>query len=298
LGVGGGPGVGVQLLQLVHGLDPEGGGGVPQTQHVGGDVEEHCRDGGVTVGDVAEERAEDGPCCAGELVDQPGLLRDLEQPKPQRHDADEPEGESHRVPGAVQRTRAHRLDVPAHGGGYQRTDQQQNEHDVHRARAWHENAAATICRPMCEVSSRLRFLTLPPLHVTCAASVRVERERMRRLSALAAVCLLLPCAVLAQTSPAPRSRAAAKQKPKATNPSAGTAAQPTTSAKTGESGTPAAPENPSTATAAAGPASAASQSGASSETASQKPAASQTDPEEFRRQVMEEVRRELQKTKD
>jgi len=124
---------------------------------------------------------------------------------------------------------------------------------------------------------------------------------MRRLSALAAVCLLLPCAVLAQTSPAPRSRAAAKQKPKATNPSAGTAAQPSTSAKTGESGTPAAPENPSTSTtasAAAGPASAASQSGASSETASQKPAASQTDPEEFRRQVMEEVRRELQKTKD
>ena len=121
---------------------------------------------------------------------------------------------------------------------------------------------------------------------------------MRRISALAAVCLLLPCAVLAQTSPAPRSRAAAK-KPKApANPSAGEAAQSATSAKTGESGTAAAPENRS-ASAAAGPAAAAPQTSTSSEATGQKPpSASQIDPEEFRRQVMEEVRRELQKTKD
>src|SRR2546423_8092498 len=250
---------------------------------------------------AAERGAEDRPRGARELVDHPGLLRDLEQSQPQRHHPDEPEGQSHRVPGAVQRARADRLDVPAHGGGDERADEQQDEHEVHRARAWHENATPTICRPMCELSWRLLSLTLPPLHVTCAASVRVERERMRRLSALAAVCLLLPCAVLAQTSSAPRSRAA-KEKPKATNPSAGTAAQPTTSAKTGESGSAAAPENPATSTTAssgAGPTTAASQGGASSETASQKPpAASQIDPEEFRRQVMEEVRRELQKTKD
>src|SRR5256714_10936474 len=152
-----------------------------------------------------------------------------------------------------------------------------------------ERDADNLSADVRELSWRLRSLTLPPLHVTCAASVRVERERMRRLSALAAVCLLLPCAVLAQTSPAPRSRAAAKQKPKATNPSAGTAAQPTTSAKTGESGTPAAPESPSsttTSSAAAGSAAAGSQGGASSEAAGQKtPSAAQLDPEEFRRQV-------------
>ena len=120
---------------------------------------------------------------------------------------------------------------------------------------------------------------------------------MRRISALAAVCLLLPCAVLAQTSPAPRSRAAAK-KPKApANPSAGEAAQSATSAKTGESGTAAAPENRSAS--AAGPAAAGPQTSTSSEATGQKPpSASQIDPEEFRRQVMEEVRRELQKTKD
>jgi uncharacterized protein (TIGR04551 family) len=122
---------------------------------------------------------------------------------------------------------------------------------------------------------------------------------MRRFSALAAVCLLLPCAVLAQTPPTPRSRAAAKKKPKPpANPPASEAAQPATSAKTGESGTAAAPENRST-SAAAAPAAAAPQTSTSSEAGSQKPpSASQIDPEEFRRQVMEEVRRELQKTKD
>ena len=123
---------------------------------------------------------------------------------------------------------------------------------------------------------------------------------MRRISALAAVCLFLPCAAPAQSSSEPRSRAAAKAKPKPANPSAGEAAQPTTSAKTGESGTPAAPENPSTsATSSGAGASTAGQSGASAESPTRTaPSASQVDPEEFRRQVMEEVRRELQKTKD
>jgi uncharacterized protein (TIGR04551 family) len=121
---------------------------------------------------------------------------------------------------------------------------------------------------------------------------------MRRTSALAAVCLLLPCAVLAQTSPAPRSKAAAKQKPKApANPSASDAAQPATSAKSAESGTAAAPDSSSARAAATS--AAAPQSSASSDAASQKaPAAGQVDSEEFRRQVMEEVRRELAKAKD
>jgi len=123
---------------------------------------------------------------------------------------------------------------------------------------------------------------------------------MRRISALAAVCLFLPCAVVAQRSSTPRNRPGSKQKPKA-NPSAGEAAQPATSAKTGESGTAAAPENPATsATSAPGPTAASGQTASSSagETTQKPPSASQIDPEEFRRQVMEEVRRELQKTKD
>ena len=117
---------------------------------------------------------------------------------------------------------------------------------------------------------------------------------MRRISALAAVCLLLPCAVLAQTTPAPAGKAA---KPKSkTNPSAAEAAKPASSAKTGESGTAAAPQGSSTATAAS---SAAAPQASGSEAAGQRPASpAPIDSEEFRRQVMEEVRRELQKAKE
>jgi len=117
---------------------------------------------------------------------------------------------------------------------------------------------------------------------------------MRRTSALAALCLLLPPAGLAQTAPA---KPAAKGKPKApANPSAGKAQQPATSAKTGEGGTAAAPENPSTSTTGTAATSSAD-TAVRPASAGQGPAA-QLDPEEFRRQVMEEVRRELQKAKD
>src|SRR5438105_10397544 len=132
------------------------------------------------------------------------------------------------------------------------------------------------------------MLPAPPL------SRRVEGDRMRRTSALAALCLLLPPAGLAQTAPA---KPAAKGKPKApANPSAGKAQQPATSAKTGEGGTAAAPENPSTSTTGTAATSSAD-TAVRPASAGQGPAA-QLDPEEFRRQVMEEVRRELQKAKD
>jgi uncharacterized protein (TIGR04551 family) len=115
---------------------------------------------------------------------------------------------------------------------------------------------------------------------------------MRRTLALAAVCLHLSFAAVAQSTTTSR---ATKQKAPA-NPSAGKAAQPSTSSKAGESGTSAAPENPSTSTTSGGARAAAGQ--ASSSQGGARPSAAQTDPEEFRRQVMEEVRRELQKTRD
>src|SRR5207248_7939826 len=67
---------------------------------------------------------------------------------------------------------------------------------------------------------------------------------------------------------------------------------PSTSAKTGQSGTAAAPET--TAAQGAGTSSSSSRAGAQEG----KPSAAQLDPEEFRKQVMEEVRRELQKAKE
>jgi uncharacterized protein (TIGR04551 family) len=106
---------------------------------------------------------------------------------------------------------------------------------------------------------------------------------MHRSLCFAALLLLAGGGALAQTAPA--------QKPKPKAPAQDPAAeQPSTSAKTGEQGTAAAPQpaNPPSggapAAAAAGPTAA--------------PAPRTVDQEEFRRQVMEEVRRELQKMKD
>ncbi|HYZ87661.1 MAG TPA: hypothetical protein VE620_00050, partial [Myxococcales bacterium] len=116
---------------------------------------------------------------------------------------------------------------------------------------------------------------------------------MRRIPALAVVCSLLPFAAVAQSTSDQQSRTKPTKKPP-TNPSAGNTAQPATSAKTGESGTAAAPESPSTSKTSAASGSA---QGAASDKSTQ-PSAAQMDPAEFRRQVMEEVRRELQKAKD
>ena len=141
MGVGGGAGIRVQLLQLFHRLDSEGGGRVPQAQHVGGDVEEHGGDGGVAVGDVAKERPEDRPCGARELVDEACFLGDLQQTQPERHDADEPDGEGDGVAGALDRPGADRLRVAVQHRRDERGDEEDDEDDVHPQRAWHETAS-------------------------------------------------------------------------------------------------------------------------------------------------------------
>ena len=81
---------------------------------------------------LAEERAEDGPRRARQLVDQAGFLSDLEQPEPQAHRADQPQGQRDRVARALQRAGAHRLHVAVNGGGHQGGDQQDDEDEVHR----------------------------------------------------------------------------------------------------------------------------------------------------------------------
>ncbi|HWE24326.1 MAG TPA: TIGR04551 family protein [Myxococcales bacterium] len=123
---------------------------------------------------------------------------------------------------------------------------------------------------------------------------------MRRIPALAAFCLLVPSAVVAQSSSAEESRGTTETQKSPANPSAGTAAQPSTLARAGESGTAAAPEKSSTTktSAAGGSASESSAQGSTAGQTATPPSAAQIDQAEFRRQVMEEVRRELQKAKD
>jgi len=114
---------------------------------------------------------------------------------------------------------------------------------------------------------------------------------MQRPTAIVALCLLMPLAALAQTEKKPPARKPPAQKQPA-NPPASESTDPSTAAKTGQSGTAAAPET--TAAQGAGTSSSSSRAGAQEG----KPSAAQLDPEEFRKQVMEEVRRELQKAKE
>lgn len=147
-------------------------------------------------------------------------------------------------------------------------------------------------------------LSLTPLgaRVTRAASM------IRSLALAAALCLTSANA-LAQTAPTetPAPAKKAKKKPPV-NPSAGETAAPATSTKAGEQGTAAAPskaENaaaPSAASTAPAvtttPAPAAAANPAAANPAEAPKTAPAFDSEEFRRQVMEEVRKELQKAKD
>ena len=112
--------------------------------------------------------------------------------------------------------------------------------------------------------------------------------RMHRSFALAAILCLAAVPALAQIKPAPAAKAKkgpAKAKTNAGDPAA--AAAPSTSAKPGETGAASAPADAAATPAPAAPAEAAAVKATPS-----------FDSEEFRRQVMEEVRRELQKTKD
>lgn len=111
-----------------------------------------------------------------------------------------------------------------------------------------------------------------------------------------AAALSFSAGALAQTSPAPKPKTKAKRP--AQNPSAGETKAPATSTSTGQQGTAAAPaasQAPAAGAEAAAPAAAPAPAPAPGTNPT---AAGKFDQEEFRRQVMEEVRRELQKTKD
>ncbi|HET7789111.1 MAG TPA: TIGR04551 family protein [Myxococcales bacterium] len=110
-----------------------------------------------------------------------------------------------------------------------------------------------------------------------------------------AAALSVSAGALAQTPPAPKPKTKTRRPPQ--NPSAAQSKQPATSAGTGQQGTAASPAT------SQAPADAAAQGATPPAAQAPAPAASPTaagkfDQEEFRRQVMEEVRRELQKTKD
>ncbi len=116
---------------------------------------------------------------------------------------------------------------------------------------------------------------------------------MLRSLFLAAALTLSTSTAEAQTTPTRKS--GTKPKKPAQNPPATDDQTPSTSTKTGEQGTAAAP---STAGSGGAAQSAPAQGGSSAPAPTTTPSQRAVDQEEFRRQVMEEVRRELQKAKD
>ena len=113
---------------------------------------------------------------------------------------------------------------------------------------------------------------------------------MLRSLFLAAALTLSASAAEAQTTPTRKS--GTKPKKPAQTPPAKDEQTPSTSTKTGEQGAAAAPATAGS----GGAAQSAAQGGSPPPTTT--PSQRTIDQEEFRRQVMEEVRRELQKTKD
>src|SRR5690606_25991956 len=82
----GGAGFVVQLLQLFHGFQPEGSGGVGQPQQVGRDVEGHRGQRRVSFGHVGKQRAQQGrqpPCQRRQHA---GLLGDAADAEPEGDD--------------------------------------------------------------------------------------------------------------------------------------------------------------------------------------------------------------------
>ena len=101
-GVAGGALQRVQRVQLFHGADAEGRGGVAETQQIGGDIHHNGAHGGVAgrhIGKQAPQQRGQQPCRGGE---QSAGLGHLHQPEEQRHDAHQPEGEGHRALGRLQ----------------------------------------------------------------------------------------------------------------------------------------------------------------------------------------------------
>ena len=87
-GMGSGVFFAVEGLQLLHGLDAEGGGGVIEAEHVCGEIEENGAGGGVIFGYAGEDNAEEGRDEPGEGRDETGGFGEFHEAEPEGDEAD------------------------------------------------------------------------------------------------------------------------------------------------------------------------------------------------------------------
>ena len=82
----------VDFLQLLHGLQTHGGGGVVEPEHVGADVHEHSTNHRVVLRNFGEEPAEQRRDNLCENLDRTSFFANLHDAKPERKDAGKTEG--------------------------------------------------------------------------------------------------------------------------------------------------------------------------------------------------------------
>ena len=82
-GVGGGVLLCIELLQLLHGLEAHGGGGIVEPEHVGGKVHEDGARHGMSLGDIGEDLGEHGGQPARYHIDHAALLANAHDAEPQ-----------------------------------------------------------------------------------------------------------------------------------------------------------------------------------------------------------------------
>ena len=83
----------IELLQSFHSLQPQGGRGVVEPEHIGGDVHEDVAHHGVSLRNVGEEFGKDGAEQARKGTDHPTLLADFHHAEPKGKHASETEGD-------------------------------------------------------------------------------------------------------------------------------------------------------------------------------------------------------------
>ena len=83
--------MGIEFLQLLHGFQSQRGGGIVQSQHVGGDVHEDTACNRMPFGHIRKEFAEDGTEQTGQHIHHAPLLANLHDAQPKREHARETE---------------------------------------------------------------------------------------------------------------------------------------------------------------------------------------------------------------
>ena len=149
--------LGVERLQLLHGLEAERGRGVVEPEHVGGEVHHHRAVRRVTLGHAGEESHQQRLERAAEQVDRAAALAELHDAEPEAHDSGQAERDLEGGLGEIEGGPDH-LGPHASGAEGERPDRSDGEGDQEEAAPdaiQHVDRAAARTSP-CRAGSKAR----------------------------------------------------------------------------------------------------------------------------------------------